>query len=261
MCRFVVYTGERTPVAPVMYGGGHSLHHQSFGPKELMNGSINADGYSVAWYHEGHPVRVADTRPVWQNRDLERMLGTVQATIAVAGIRNASPGMPYGLAAVAPMMLDRWTFTLNGYVRDFRPRFMREFRRGLPDRLHGEIRGTSDTETLFLMTLAEVERGLSLGAALACVTRTAIDAVTREGLDAQLNMVLTDEASAGVIRSGSLDRSNSLYVAEASTLLARGTLVASERLDETSGWEAIEHDHILEIAPGHEVTIRPLKDL
>ncbi|MFV2008111.1 MAG: ergothioneine biosynthesis protein EgtC, partial [Longimicrobiales bacterium] len=85
-----------------------------------MNGSINADGYGVAWYHEGQPVRVADDRPIWQNGDLEQMLGTVQSTMAVAGIRNAFPGMPYGLAEVAPMILDRWTFTLNGYVREFR---------------------------------------------------------------------------------------------------------------------------------------------
>ena len=74
MCRIVVYAGERGPVAPVMYGGEHSLHDQSFRPKELMDGSLNADGYSVAWYHEGQPVRVADDRPIWQNADLEQML-------------------------------------------------------------------------------------------------------------------------------------------------------------------------------------------
>lgn len=258
MCRMVVYAGERGPVAPVMYGGEHSLHDQSFRPKEMMNGSLNADGYAVAWYHEGQPVRVADDRPIWQNGDLEQMLGTVQSTMAVAGVRNASPGMPYGLAEVAPMILDRWTFTLNGYVRDFRPRFMREFRRDLPDPLYGVIRGTSDTETLFLMAMVEVERGLSLSAALASVARTAIAAVNREGLDAQLNMALTDGESAAVTRAGSLDRSNSLYVAEASPLFAHGTLVASEPLDENTTWQAVGHDRVVELIPGKELTIRDL---
>lgn len=255
MCRLVVYAGERAPVAPVMYGGQHSLHDQSFRPKELMNGSINADGYGVAWYQEGQPVRVADDRPIWQNGDLEQMLETVQSTMAVAGIRNAFPGMPYGLAEVAPMILDRWTFTLNGYVREFRSRFMREFRRELPDRLYGEIRGTSDTETLFLMALVEVERGLSLSAALASVARTAIAAVIREGLDAQLNMALTDGAAAAVTRAGSLDRSNSLYLAEASPLLAHGTLVASEPLDESTTWQAVAHDQVVELIPDKGFTV------
>lgn len=258
MCRMVVYAGERGPVAPVMYGGEHSLHDQSFRPQEMMDGSLNADGYAVAWYHEGQPVRVADDRPIWQNGDLEQMLGTVQSTMAVAGVRNASPGMPYGLAEVAPMILDRWTFILNGYVRDFRPRFMREFRRDLPDPLYGVIRGTSDTETLFLMAMVEVERGLSLSAALASVARTAIAAVNREGLDAQLNMALTDGESAAVTRAGSLDRSNSLYVAEASPLFAHGTLVASEPLDENTTWQAVGHDRVVELIPGKELTIRDL---
>ena len=258
MCRMVVYAGERGPVAPVMFGGDHSLHDQSFRPKEMMNGSLNADGYAVAWYHEGKPVRVVDDRPVWQNGDLEQMLGTVQSTMAVAGIRNASPGMPYGVTDVAPMILDRWTFTLNGYVRDFRPRFMREFRRDLSAPLYGEIRGTSDTETLFLMAMVEVERGLSLGGALASVARTAISAVNREGVDAQLNMALTDGESAAVTRAASLDQSNSLYVAEASPLLARGTLVASEPLDQSTTWQAVGHDQVVELIPGKEVTIRDL---
>lgn len=258
MCRIVVYAGELGPVAPVMYGGEHSLHDQSFRPKELMDGSLNADGYSVAWYHEGQPVRVADDRPIWQNADLEQMLGTVQSTMAVAGVRNASPGIPYGLAEVAPMILNRWTFTLNGYVKDFRHRFMREFRRGLPDQLYGEIRGTSDTETLFLMAVAEVERGLSLSAALASVARTAIAAVNREGVDAQLNMALTDGESASVTRAGSLDRSNSLYVAEASSILARGTLVASEPLDESTTWQTVGHDQVVELVPHESFTIHDL---
>ncbi len=258
MCRLVVYAGERGPVAPVMYGGEHSLHDQSFRPKEMMNGSLNADGYAVAWYQEGKPVRVAGVSPVWQNGDLEKMLGTVQSTMAVAGVRDASPGMPYGLAELAPMILDRWTFTLNGYVREFRPRFMREFRRDLPAPLYGEIRGTSDTETLFLMAMVEVERGLSLSAALASVARTAIAAVNREGLDAQLNMALTDGVSAAITRAGSLDRSNSLYVAEASPLVTHGTLVASEPLDEGTAWQAVGHDQVVELISGKEVTIRDL---
>lgn len=261
MCRLVVYAGERGPVAPVMFGGEHSLHEQSFRPKEMMNGSLNADGYAVAWYHEGRPVRVADDRPIWQDGDLERLLETVQSTMAVAGVRNATPGMPYGLADVAPMILNQWTFTLNGYVSDFRHRFMREFRRDLPDPLYGKIRGTSDTETLFLMAIAEVERGLSLSAALASVARTTIDAANREGVEAQLNMALTDGETASVSRAGSPDRSNSLYVAEASSLVAPGTLVASEPLDERPTWQEVGHDQVVELRPGKEFTILDLSSL
>ena len=71
-------------------------------------------------------------------------------------------------------------------------------------------------------------------------------------------MALTDGESAAVTRAGSLDRSNSLYVAEAFPLLAHGTVVASEPLDESTTWQAVAHDQVVELAPGKEVTIRDL---
>ena len=163
--------------------------------------------------------------------------------------------MPYGLSAVSPLILDRWAFSLNGYMQDFRPRFMREFRLDLPDRLYGELRGTTDTETLFLMALAQVERGLSLSDALGSVARTAIEAANREGLEAQLNMVFTDGESVVITRTSSHEQSNSLYVAESSTLMASGTLVASEPLGEAAAWNRVEHNHMVYITADSVVSM------
>lgn len=258
MCRFVVYVGDPTPVAAVLYGGGHSLHDQSFRPRELLSGSLNADGYAVAWYHQGRPVRVADTRPVWQNADLPPLLGTIRSTMCVAAVRNATPGMPYGPAALAPMILDRWTFTLNGYVSDFRRLFMRDFRAGLPDDLYGRIMGATDTETLFLMALTEVRGGASLGEALASVVHRVTEAVSVPGRSAQLNMVLTDGEAAAVTRAGSEDRSNSLYVADGCELAPGGVLIASEPLEDSRTWTEVEDGSVLEVDLSQSLTIRHL---
>lgn len=256
VCRFVCYSGDQMPVRPIVFGGTHTLVRQSYAPRE-MRASHNADGYGVAWYHEGHPIRIREARPLWHDAELADLLSCVRSTCMFAIVRNASPGIPVDRGEVAPLIFKRWSFGLNGYVRRFRSYAMRTLRSTLPDELYGAIQGTSDTETLFLMAIAEIWKGASMATALSRVAERAGSL----GVRCRLNMVLSDGESIAVSRASNTDETNSLYVARRAPLAPGGTLVASEPLDASAEWEEVPPQSVVEIAAGEEPRITEIDAL
>ena len=49
MCRLTAYAGEPLTADALVFGGTHSLLEQSYDPRELLHGHVNADGYGVVW--------------------------------------------------------------------------------------------------------------------------------------------------------------------------------------------------------------------
>jgi glutamine amidotransferase len=250
----MAYLGDPASAAELVFGGEHSLFRQSWAPRELLSGSVNADGYGVVWYAADGPARIAESRPIWYDEeDLRRTLGSLRSACMIAALRNGTPGIPVDRSGLLPLVVDRWSFVLNGFVPDFRRRHMRALRRDLPDHLYGSLTGVSDSETLFLMTLAAIDGGATPGDAL-------VDTVgrvrRRVGSDeAQLNMVLSDGQSIAAVRTGTGGRTNSLYLAEKGTRMPAGTLLASERPNADEAWvEVGDHELVLLGSRGGGVT-------
>ncbi|MGW4120839.1 ergothioneine biosynthesis protein EgtC [Nocardia sp. NPDC004711] len=58
MCRHLAYLGPPTPVGVLLTRGPNSLRTQSWAPRDMRGGgTINADGFGVAWWH--HPDAAA----------------------------------------------------------------------------------------------------------------------------------------------------------------------------------------------------------
>ena len=243
------------PVRPIVFGGSHTLVRQSYDSREMGHGVHNADGYGVAWYFAGRPVRIREARPIWHDPELEDVLSCVRSTCSLALVRSASPGIPLDRGEVAPLTFDRWSFVLNGYVRNFHTHAMRELRSTLPDELYAQIRGTSDTETLFLLAIAEVWKGASLGMALARVGEHACSLGPRS----KLNMILTDGKNLAVSRTSNVDETNSLYVSHRGSLAPGGTLIASERLYDAADWEAVPPHCVVEVSGAGEPLVEEIE--
>lgn len=245
MCRLIAYLGE--PITPrhLVFGGAHSLHEQSWAPRELLSGSINADGYGVAWYTNGRPARIAEARPIWYDIELPETLSAISSPCVIAALRNATPGTPVDRSGLLPLLFDRWCFVLNGFIPDFRASHMRALRGALPDDLYAELRGASDSETLFLMTVAAMREGATMTEALEATARTVHRRVGKE--EAQLNMVLTDGTRIVAVRSSTVLESNSLYVAMRPPFAPDGIVLASEAPDAGAVWEAVDSHSWLEI--------------
>ena len=238
MCRMTAYRGAPVAADALIFGGAHSLLRQSYVPQELLHGHVNADGYGVVWYRDGTPVRTGSACPIWQDEDLRALLEGVSSSTILASVRNATPGIPID-GGNQPLLHGRWSFILNGFVEDFRASHMRALRSHLPDDLYGHLAGSSDSETLFLLAVAALRNGASRLDALRRVRDIVLEAVQAQDHEAQLTMVLADGDGVGVLNTGSEETANSLYVAHDHPLAPRGTLLASERLDDDSSWESI----------------------
>ena len=249
MCRMTAYAGGPIAADALVFGGTHSLLEQSYVPGELLHGHVNADGHGVVWYRGATPVRTGGARPIWQNEDLRALLEGVSSTTILAAVRNATPGIPIA-GGNQPLVHGRWSFILNGFVENFRGSHMRTLRSQLPDDLYGHLAGSSDSETLFLLAVAAVQTGASRLDALRRVRDTVLEAVRAKNHTAQLTMVLADEDGIGVLNTGSETTTNSLYFARGHPLAPRGTLLASERLDDHSSWEPVApHDGLELVYP------------
>lgn len=256
MCRIAAYIGSDIPAAPLVFHGDHSLYRQSWAPRELLSGSVNADGYGVVWYGPNGPARRSSTSPIWHDEDLRGGLAGVSSGCILAALRNATVGLAVDRSGALPMMHERWTFVLNGYVPEFRPAHMRALRADLPDDLYGELRGSSDTETLFLLTLTALREGASLGDAL---LQTSARVRSRVGTEeAQLTMVLSDGTSLAAVRTSTVVRTNSLYLADGPAFATGGVVLASERFDDDPAWRPIDGHSLVEVGADQVVKTRSL---
>jgi glutamine amidotransferase len=81
----VAYLGEsEVTLSSVVLEPEHSLLVQSYAPKEMMSGVVNADGFGVGWYvpwSGGEPALYRSDGPLWSDRSF--------ASIAP---RDPSPG-------------------------------------------------------------------------------------------------------------------------------------------------------------------------
>ena len=258
MCRYVAYIGEAMPARALVFGGTHSLEKQSFAPKELLRGSVNADGYGVAWYHSGRPTRIREVRPLWHDPDLEGVLTYVRSPCMLAVVRNATVGIPVDRTGLAPLVSDQWTFALNGFIQGFRHTAMRRLRASLSDAVYARIEGTSDTETLFMLAIAELQQGASVGQALARVTERVLSLARELTLEAHLNMILADGRTMAATRTSLGDATNSLYLASGGPLAPDGVLIASEPLDDIGDWQRVPPHHLVESAVGEDARVSSL---
>lgn len=256
MCRLVAYAGPPVAVDRPLHAGSHSLLRQSWAPRELLSGSVNADGFGVIWYpgEAKAPLRLARTEPAWYDPEVKPLLAAQTSAVCVAALRNATPGLPVQRSGLLPLVVDRWAFTLNGYVPEFRERHMRALRAPLPDALYSRLQGVSDAETLFLRVVAEVDAGSSAEEALVTVARSVEERLPAR-TPAPLTMVLTHPDGHVVLHTNAgSGPCNSLYLGRGTDALGPGTALASEPLDAGAEWTAMPPDTLLSVGPDGGVT-------
>lgn len=235
MCRLVAYAGEPAPLDEMVLAPPHSLRRQSFAARELLRGTVCADGFGVGWYVEGDPEPALYRRecPIWADPDLAGVLRVTRSGCMVASVRNATPEVGHvGAAAVQPFVQGRYLFSHNGFVASFADR-ARELRSLLPDDLYAAHRGGGDSETLFMIVLAHVREA---GGDLVEGTVAALTRMARLAPGSALNVVVTDGRALVASRFRADDgEADSLYSARRDG----GFLIASEPLDDASAWVSV----------------------
>ncbi|MFD0803813.1 class II glutamine amidotransferase, partial [Streptomonospora algeriensis] len=67
MCRHLAYLGAPRTLHALLYADPHSLHTQSYAPREQRHGTVNADGFGTGWYapDRAEPLRYRRAMPIW----------------------------------------------------------------------------------------------------------------------------------------------------------------------------------------------------
>src|SRR5207245_9578273 len=174
MCRMVGYVGAPARLAQLVTEPPHSLVLQSYRPREMTSGVVNADGWGAAmWLDDGkpEPALYRSPQPIWADSILSWIGDRLRLTAAVAAVRSATPGIAYDLSCVQPFVSGRIAFLPNGFITGGQRGPARMLREGLGDAAYQAVQGGSDSEGLFALVLDALDQG---AASLADAVRMAL---------------------------------------------------------------------------------------
>src|SRR3954447_21308673 len=102
----VAYLGEaKIPLSSLVLEPEHSLLIQSYAPKEMMSGVVNADGFGTGWYVpevDEKPAVYRSNAPIGSDRSFASLAPKVRSTTVFAAVRSATPGLPAEESGVPP---------------------------------------------------------------------------------------------------------------------------------------------------------------
>ncbi|MFI5395335.1 MAG: ergothioneine biosynthesis protein EgtC [Candidatus Binatia bacterium] len=260
MCRLVAYAGNTIPLGRLIDGPEHSLVVQSYRPREMRSGVVNADGFGVGWFPrevDEAPALFTSPMPIWADANLPHLARAIQSACVFAAVRSATPGIPYGPEQVQPFKYGHYLFMHNGYITHFRQRLMRRLRELLRDEFYVAIAGGSDSEHIFalwLEHLAQVGKGPSGMVEALQRTLTLLHRYAREaGSDALLNLAMTDGRTLVTCRDTTTEYAPSLYITTTDPFFADAVVVASEPLFANDHWHAVLPGTVTVVGPALNV--------
>jgi glutamine amidotransferase len=251
MCRHLAYLGPERSLASLLHDPPRSLELQSWKPRLQREGAINADGWGVGWWDlsvRPEPARYRTAAPMWTDGSFRSVAQVVRAEAIVAAVRSATPPAPIVATGNAPFTVERWLFSLNGFVTGFRTTGVGErLRRSVTEARAQGIEGSTDTEVLFALVLDQLDQGLPAPDAVATVLRHVLDVT-----EGRLNLLLSDGDQIVATACG-----NSLVTLHGTGLAAGGVLVASEPLDDDPAWTTVPDGSVV-LARRDDLRVVPL---
>lgn len=263
MCRLAAYLGKKeTSLSSLTLEPEHSLLVQSYAPREMLSGVVNADGFGAAWYApevDDEPAVYRSMRSMWADRGFASVAPKIHSETVFAALRNATPGLPVDESGVPPFASGRFAFMHNGAIDGFRKTAMRPLRDALSDERYSELLGVSDSETVFACLLDHLDAGFDLREAALATIRLVSDICGERGTKATLNLAVTDGESMVFTRHSTAGPDNSLYFIEGGDTFPEGVVVASERFDGDEKWREVPSRSLLLVSRKSGARIQKIK--
>jgi ergothioneine biosynthesis protein EgtC len=261
MCRLLGYFGAPILLDRLLYKPEHSLIVQSYQPKEMTSGLLNADGFGVGWYHptqQTEPFTYKNTLPIWNDINLPSLSRYVESGCVLASIRSATPGQALDLSNCQPFQQNLILGIHNGFIENFRQTLYRPLRNLLTDKAYQAIYGTTDSEHLFALFMSQLEATPDIGLEKALyqtlMLLTELAQAHETGFSA--NMIVSDGRQ--LVASRFANRTvPSLYWLRDDPTFPDAVLIASEPLF-AGDWVAFPENSILSIGDDLEIQIHTL---
>jgi len=264
MCRWLAYVGPPVEMAALVLRPRHSLVRQSLSSLHGVT-PVNGDGFGLAWWgHKPEPGRYRDTLPAWNDSNLKSLTEQIASRLFFAHVR-ASTGTDTSRANCHPFTCDRVAFMHNGQIGGWST-VRRAVEALIPDRLYQQRQGTTDTEALFLLAVANGMAEDPLGGLARAVglVRGEMEAAQIEQ-PFRMTAAMSDGHRVVCARWSSDRQSPSLYSAPSEAIasftgrdlgLDHAWLILSEPLDdEGDGWTPIAESSALIATPDSAVCL------
>ena len=253
--------GSEIPLSAPILEPEHSLLIQSYAPREMLSGVVNADGFGVAWYvpwSGREPAVYRSNQSLWADRTFRGMAGKIRASRIFAAVRNATPGLPVEESGVPPFTAGPYAFMHNGAIPGFRNTAMRLLREHLSDESYSRLLGVTDSETVFALFLDYAKENSGLPEATVRTLRHVSETCGKLGVYSSLNLGITDGEEMVFTRYSSEGPGNSLYFLEDGDAFPGAIVVASERLDSDTRWQKVPDKHLLSATMESGAKLHPL---
>lgn len=255
MCRHAAYVGPGIALTELMRDLPHSLHHQSYQPRELLTGVVCADGYGVGWYDPDtrpEPARYVNALPIWSDPNLPGFGPLVRSGLVLGAIRNATVEGTTDTVNCAPFADGRWLWSLNGFLGDFDTTWRESVLERIAPGRRSKVRGVTDAEFLFqaFLTRLEQEPDAEAPTVLQALCRELRGEADQNGTVAYLSLLASDGQAVYATRCSNQPEQNSLYHLQDGDEFPGAHVVASEPLYDDPGWQPVDEDTLLMLQEG-----------
>jgi predicted glutamine amidotransferase len=250
--------GDSIALEDIVVKPKHSLLTQSHDATEAKL-AVNGDGFGFSWYGNGEDLGLfRDVLPAWSDGNLPSLCRMIRSRLFLAHVR-ASTCAETARVNCHPFTHGRWTFMHNGQLGNFQS-IRRSLEASLPDHLYLKRMGSTDSELIFLMLLAEGLESDATGA-IARVLQRLNDVRSHGDAPARMTCVLSDGRRLIAFRHATDRKAPTLYTKTEEGVGRCGQVLASEPLDGlNAGWKPIPQDRIAIFGAGGAEFL-PLKDL
>lgn len=248
MCRLLAYCGRSVALERLLFEPEHSLYVQSYAPKEMSSGVVNADGFGIVWYDRARsetPFLYKSVLPIWADANLASLARYVAAGHVLANVRSATPGQATEWSNTHPFVMGRWSGMHNGFVQDFHNTLYRPLRERLSDATFGVVRGNTDSEHVFAYVVDRLHEGRDVAEALALGLKEVLKMAPRVVMT--LTFVVSDGETVAAARIAQHAEPPSLYWTYGAPGFPESVMVASEPLSPDGGWQQLADNMVLRV--------------
>lgn len=262
MCRLAAYLGPPVGLSALLDRPEHGLVAQSFAPREMTAGLLNADGWGVGWFGDGAaaPGLLKGTLPLWSDDNAREAAPAIVSGSILAAVRSASPGLGVAWANTPPY---RWganqLLAHNGRIWPWTPALVRALRDRAAAEDEALLRGTTDSEmlgALWRTALRETGDGDPAGA-LRIALEFVVGLATEHGGGVSANLVVLGPGEWLAVRFADPGPPPSLYVLHGEDRWRGAAVLASEPLDAGPGWAPVPPSTLVRATAGR-VALEPL---
>lgn len=259
MCRLLGYIGSPIALDKLLYKPEHSLIVQSYQPREMNSGVVNADGFGIGWYHaqkDTNPFSYKNILPIWNDTNLASLSRYVESGCVLGYVRSATAGQAVDLSNCQPFEYDRLLCIHNGLIENFRQTLYRPLRDRLGDVAYQSIKGNTDSEHLFALLLDELQTlpSATLEQALHTALLQMDQLAKTSQVAASANMIVSDGKCLIASRFASDKKAPSLYWLRDDPTFPEAVIIASEPLFE-SNWNSVPEQSIISVGQDLEIEI------